>query len=325
MSLPMATMGYNSQENTTPTKILLPKPLRRGDRVGLCTPSSPTSPENVDKAKKSIESLGFEPVLAPNCNRQKGFLAGEDEERAADIHTLMMDDTIQGIWCVRGGYGSARILPFLDYEIIRASRKPIIGYSDITALLHGILLGSGLIGYHGPVGTSTYSTYTMDHIIPLIQSPGERHLIEPYRGEDGYGEPKVLIEGRATGTIIGGNLAVFSSLCGTPYMPYIKGKIMILEDIGEEPYRLDRMLNQLRQNFQLNELAGIVLGQFTNCEPKDPSRSLSLEDTIRQAFQDLTIPVLYNYSFGHVTHLCSFPIGAQMEMDTYTGKLTIWP
>jgi muramoyltetrapeptide carboxypeptidase len=325
MSLPMAAWGNVNSRNMKHEGILLPKSLQKGDRIGLCTPSSPTSAENVEKAIQSLESLGFETVLAPNCNVNTGFLAGDDKMRAEDIHTLMRDENVQGIWCVRGGYGSARILPYLDYQLIREARKPIIGYSDITALLHGILLGSGLIGYHGPVGTSTYSAYTIEHILPIIQSPGDRHVIEPYRGENSYGDPKVLLSGEAQGAIIGGNLTVFASLCGTPYMPSTEGKILILEDIGEEPYRLDRMFNQLRQNFNLNGLAGILLGQFTNCEPKDPSRSLSLEETILQAFQDITVPIMYNYSFGHVVHLCSFPIGAQVEMNTENGTLTIWP
>lgn len=296
---------------------VFPNDLKTGDTIGLITPASPTSNFNIEKSIKSIEGLGFKIKKTTRLNSDFGFLAGKDQVRADDIHAMLDDPEVKGIWCVRGGYGTARLLPYLDYEKIRQKRKPLIGFSDITALHNAIYKKTGLVGFHGPVGTSEYTSYTKGGILPLITGNMDKFIIQPNKqlaDEEIY--PTVIKEGTAKGRLIGGNLTVFASLCGTAYMPDCEGAILFLEDIGEVPYRLDRSLNQLKQSIDFSKLSGIILGNFYNCQPKSGMMSLGLKETFIESFRAYSFPVIYGYSFGHITNLCTFPIGAMAEMRT---------
>ena len=306
------------------THLIYAQALKNGDTIGLITPASSASPESMLKAIENIHSLGYEVKLGPHTNKNHGFLAGNDKERLEDFHTLLKDEEVNGLWCIRGGYGSVRLLPYLDYPTIRSLAKPIIGYSDVTALHLGILTHAGLIGIHGPVASSDLPEYTKNNLFPLLEGLYEGHLIKSYYdGKDDRYPVQVISAGIAEGRLLGGNLTVFTSLCGTPYFPDCNGAILFLEDIGEEPYRLDRNIQQLKLNIDFHSLSGIVLGHFTDCEPKNNTRSLSIQETFREAFEGLTIPIMSQFSFGHIANQCSFPVGSMARMDTDKEEISL--
>ena len=220
-----------------------------------------------------------------------------------------------------------RLLPLLDYELIRRNPKVLIGYSDITALHLAIHQRTGLVTFHGPVAASDYPENTLAHLkAALFGGKTPYTLAVPAVGEEFPGEefrPFVITAGRARGALMGGNLALLSALTGTPYAPSFRGKIAFIEDIGEQPYRIDRMLTQLLQATDLAKAAGIALGVFSDCQPKGESPSLSLPDALRDRLGGLGIPVAYGYPFGHVAHQATLPYGIEAEMDTEKGTLTL--
>ncbi len=297
----------------------MPHKIKLGDTIGMISPSSPTSEENLVRAIKNLESLGFRVKLSSHLNKATGFLAGTDIERVADLHEMLDDPEVKAIWCMRGGYGSARLLALLDFEKVKAAKKIIVGFSDVTALLNGIYTKTGLQVIHGPVGTSEYTDYTKKQILSLLLNGEQDEVIEPCKqpAEDEL-HPIAIKSGIAEGRLVGGNLTVFASLCGTEYMPDCKGAILFLEDIGEVPYKIDRCLNQLKQNIDFNELAGIVFGNFNNCEPKGGYMDMSLQGTLIESVREYNFPVVYGFSFGHIKNLCSFPVGRVAELDTNT-------
>lgn len=315
LSLPAFAWGA---PNLSVMKPLKAQKLSPGDTIGLVTPASGTSDEQLAKAVEHIKSLGLKPVFGKNAKARNGFLAGTDRERLEDLHRFFADPGIQGIWCIRGGYGSARLLAQLDYRLIRKNPKVFIGYSDITALLNSIYKHAGLISFHGPVATSDFSPFTLKHLkntlmegqakITLQADPAEKHLIHP---------------GQGTGVLLGGNLSLVAALCGTDYLPKFKNKIVLLEEVGEKPYRVDRLLTQVLQSTDLSKAAGIALGIFKNCEAKAADHSFSLQETLQDRLGALSIPVLYGFPFGHITDHATLPIGGTAQLDTQAGTLTI--
>ncbi len=311
-----------------PRKIIKPPRLKKGATIGLVSPSGPVSEDRWQGVVKSLEGLGFKleydekQVLA-----QYGYLAGKDEMRAKEVNRLFENDKIDGIWCVRGGYGSARILPMLDYKMIKKNPKPLIGFSDVTALLSGIFLKTGLVGFHGPVGTSNFTDYTQKHTLNVLMNPKDKYTIEfakenLEKRNTAY-QPYTVNEGTATGQLVGGNLTLVSSLMGTPYELDMKGKLVFLEDVGEKPYRLDRMVSQLLLAGKLQQAAGVVLGVFNDCEAGTGDNSLTLKEMIFDRFQSLNIPVVYGLSFGHISNNFTLPLGIEAEMDTERQSLTL--
>ena len=240
---------------------------------------------------------------------------------------MFSDKSIDAIWCVRGGYGSARILPMLDYDMIKANPKVLIGYSDITALLHGIFLETGLVCFHGPVGASNFTTYTTKQATNVLMTPKANYVIpfpeENLTKSDKSYQPFVVKAGKVTGQLIGGNLTLVTSLMGTPYELDLKGKLVFLEDIGEKPYRIDRMFTQLLLAGKLQDAAGIVLGVFSDCEAKIGDNSLTLRETIEDRFSKLGIPVIYGMSFGHIGNNFTIPMGINATLDTSNRTLTL--
>ncbi|MEL6866887.1 MAG: LD-carboxypeptidase, partial [Bacteroidota bacterium] len=319
-------LALNSNMTARPKRRLAQR-LQPGDRIGLIAPSSSITEERFEKALVNIRNLGFEPIPSPNAQAQQGYLAGTDEQRLQDLHQMFADDSIKGIWCIRGGYGSARLLPQIDYRLIRKNPKIIIGYSDITALLQGIYLRSGLVGFHGPAAASDFPDYTSRHVKALLMEPQSNYLIdmaeEHQQSEALEYQLEVIRSGTATGRLVGGNLSLISALAGTPYEWKIKNKIIFLEDIGEKPYRIDRMLTQLLQATDMRKAAAIILGIFVDCQPGPRDRSLSLSDALKDRLANLGIPVIYGMSFGHIAHQFTLPIGIKAQIDTQSAQLQL--
>lgn len=306
--------------NTFMKKRNRPKRLVKGDTIGLITPSSSITEAKLEKAIANMKSLGLKVKLGKHVKAQHGYLAGTDSQRLEDLHDMFADPQIDGVWCIRGGYGVGRILPKINYQLIKKNPKVLIGYSDITALLHAVYQKTGMICFHGPVASSTFSKYTVKHLKGVLMHPEKKYTIE--HAEENKTEkdiayhPKVINTGNATGKLTGGNLTLLASLAGTDFKWNVKNKIVFIEDIGERPYRIDRMLTQLLQSSDLHKAAGIMLGVFDDCQPKEGDRSLSLGDTFKDRLGHLDMPVVYGMSFGHITNQFTLPMGIKAKLDT---------
>ncbi|MBK9967531.1 MAG: LD-carboxypeptidase [Holophagales bacterium] len=245
-----------------------PKKLGPGARVALVSPASPEEePEGIAIAEEIVASLGLVPRRMPSAARQTMYLAGTDEERAADLNAAFRDPSIDAIWCVRGGYGSGRLLPLLDWEAIRKNPKPLLGYSDITALLNGIYAKTGLVTFHAPTCSGSISDYSLAELKKVVFSTEPAGVIaaappaEPKEGfVDREDRLRRIVPGTGRGRLVGGNISVFSMVVGTPWEPPLEGSILFLEEVGEEPYRIDRWLTQLVLTGRLEKCAGIVFG-----------------------------------------------------------------
>ena len=327
-SLPITTTAALVADAKT---ILKPAKLNKGDTVGLITPASAVTREAFEKAIENLEDLGFVVKYSENMRVRKGFLAGTDQQRLDDLHAMFSNEEVKGIVCARGGYGSGRLLQNIDYDLIQKNPKVLVGYSDITALLFAIHQKTGLMCFHGPVGASEYSDFTADQFEKiLLKGKGSAKIGQPksWKQIDDSAFDLIKIKpGQATGLLAGGNLSLVVSLMGTPYdLPY-DNKILFLEDVGESPYRVDRMLTQLLNSGKLDKVKGVALGVFANCEtkPDDPdfSQSLSLREVLEDRFSGLNVPVLYGLPIGHIMDNATLPFGAMAELNVDKATLEI--
>jgi muramoyltetrapeptide carboxypeptidase len=309
---------------------LKPTHLSYGDTVGVVAPASaPANPKNIGLALGALERLGFKAKPATNLCKRWGFLAGTDEERAADIAEMFTDGTVNGIMCLRGGYGAARLLPLLDFKVIRANPKIFVGYSDITSLHCAFLAKAGLVSFHGPMLNSDFlkhniPDFTRKHFLrTLMQPSAPGSICQGYKPKT----VRVLSPGTATGRLVGGNISILCASLATPYQPSFEGAILFLEDLDEEPYRFDRMLTQLLNARLLQRLRGIAVGINKNCtDPKARGSSeyrQTLEDVLKERLLPLNIPIVAGLPFGHVRHNATLPVGARAILDAQNGDLVI--
>jgi muramoyltetrapeptide carboxypeptidase len=300
-----------------------PHRIRIGDNIGIVAPSGPCyKDEKIVKGIEGIKALGFNVVVGDTVYKRDGYLAGSDYERAMDINDFFGRSDIDGIICLRGGYGAQRIIDKIDYKIIADNPKVFIGYSDITALHAAINKICGMVTFHGPVVTEIgdlIDEYTKNSLLQAVMSA--EPLMELKNPEDA-GCINILSGGEASGYMAGGNLSLIASSIGTPYEIDTYEKILFIEDIGEEPYRVDRMLTQLILSGKLQECNGIVLGQWPGCQPEKPYESLSLMEVLADRFVPLGIPVLYNLACGHEKTKMTIPLGVKARI-TADGKLII--
>ena len=324
--IPVFTQTMLSQKSTNP-KLIKPKRLKKGDTVALITPSSSVSDADFQKALQNMADLGLKTNVGKYATAVNGFLAGKDAQRLEDLHWAFSDKSIDAVWCIRGGYGLSRILPQIDYKLIKQNPKIFIGYSDITALHLAINQNTGLVTFHGPVATSTQSDYTKKHVVNALMTPSAPYKIE--LSPDSVAKDtlafktQVVTKGMTRGRLIGGNLSLLTALAGTPYaLTNTKGKILFTEDVGEKPYRIDRMFTQLKQSINLRELAGIALGVFEGCDAPD-DKSQTVIDVVKDQLGGLGIPVIYGLSFGHIRDQFTLPLGIEAEMNTENATVTL--
>ncbi|MBK9995461.1 MAG: LD-carboxypeptidase [Saprospiraceae bacterium] len=302
------------------SELLFPNAIAKGDTIGLLAPAGYITSERLQKAVNNVNLLGYKAKYLPNIvSRKTGYFAGTDEQRIDEIHQMFSDEEVRAIWCIRGGYGLTRILEKLNYELIKSSKKIILGYSDITALLNAIFIETGLITYHGPVASSTINTYTKNCLANLFETP-QRCNITHHQSKQNNIDPiyeyNILKKGSASGQLIGGNLSIITSLIGTRYQPNFANKIVFLEDVDERPYRIDRMLTQLLQSTNFSQCNAILLGVFEGCVPKKGEESFQLLDVFQERFNSLHIPIIYGFSFGHIEPCCIIPIGQKYNLNT---------
>jgi muramoyltetrapeptide carboxypeptidase len=307
-----------------------PQRLNAGDTIGIIAPASaPPDPKNIDRSVAVLERLGFKTKLAPNVRKRWGFLAGSDRDRASDLMKMFADPKVKAIICVRGGYGTARLLPLLDYGVIRRNPKIFLGYSDITSLHCAFLVEAGLISFHGPMLNSDFvhkdfPDFTLASCLrTLMKASPAGSISAGYKGKT----VSILRRGKVSGALIGGNISILCSTLGTPWQPSFKNKILFFEDLDEVPYRFDRMLTHLLNAGLLQQVAGVAIGVNADCF--DPYAKTmkeyrqTCEDVFRERLLPLKIPVVMGLPFGHIPLNATLPVGARATLDTNKGDLII--
>lgn len=315
------------KEDKMTETILKPQRLKKGDTIGIISPGSFVKEQQLEKSIQTIKSLGFEPYYLSSILDKHGSFAGTDANRISELHHMFSNAQVAGIICARGGYGGIRLLPDIDYSLIKNNPKALIGFSDVTALLQTIYQQTGLIGFHGPMGISTFSDYTKYNFQKILMYPEDDFTIkisEINAAEDDLiYRSKTIIPGIAEGEIIGGNLSVLCSMIGTTYDFDTTGKILILEEVAEEPYRIDKMLTQLLLSGKLQKAAGIALGIFRKCEAEEPRNSFHVLEIVHERLNRLNVPVVYGLSFGHIRQNATLPIGLKVKLDTEKHTITL--
>jgi len=285
-----------------------PAALKPGDSVALIAPAGPALPERVAVATANIAALGLRVQEGQSLRAQNGYFAGTDAERLHDLHAAFADSTVQAVWCVRGGYGCTRLLPNLDFKLIKHNPKLFIGYSDITALHTAIRQTTGLMTFHAPVAAAPFTPFSETALRRLFFEGMASDWLP--LNDKAYS----IRAGTARGPLTGGNLTVLTALAGTDWEPDFRNGIVALEDVGERPYRIDRMLTQLLQATNLRRAAGIALGDFTDCDPKPGEPSLTLREVLEDRLGGLGIPVWGGYPFGHIDEQMTWGYGEVVNM-----------
>lgn len=291
-------------------------PLHEGSRVALVAPSGILpDPAHVERARENARSLGWDPVTGSNVSRLHGYLAGTDEQRLADLNDAIADDSIDAIWCVRGGYGAMRLLSGLDYQSLKQKPRPFIGFSDITAFHAAIWRECGIISFHGPTARGELSDFSRDSL---------RRAVVDQTDSCGVARAgRVLKPGKATGRLAGGNLALVASLMGTPWSVDFEGAILVIEDVDEAVYRVDRMMRQLLLSGALSRCVGMVAGDFRPPSGESSDQNRLLDEVIAEAAEEAGIPCLAGAPFGHIHDQWTIPLGATAELDTDSMSLRV--
>ena len=326
----LAAPFVKAQQQSAP--LIHPKALRPGDTIALITPSTHVSdPDRLQTVIRTVEYFGLKPKLGRNVGKKWGYAGGTIDERIDDLHTAFTDPEMKGVFCIRGGYAAGQLLDRIDYPLIQRNPKVFIGYSDITALHLAIHKFTGLITFHGPVTTSAFTDYTQDCYkralfgakpLGALTNPKETNTLRPAH------HLRTIRPGKAQGKLIGGNMSLICATMGTPYEIDTRGKILFIEDVDEQPYSLDRMLTQLRLAGKLQQAAGIIWGECSDCGPKDwkPSfteGNFSVGEVVDNILGSLKVPVVAGLTIGHTADQLTLPLGVNATLDAGTGTLTI--
>jgi muramoyltetrapeptide carboxypeptidase len=295
----------------------------------LFSPSGFADDALIERATANLEKQGFRVMHAAHLRASRGNTAGSIGQRLTDLHALFARREVRALWAARGGSGAAQLLPYIDYELVRRNPKVVVGYSDTTALLLALFARCGLVGFHGPVASSGFTPFSVANIEATLtegRSPYQM-ATAPEHTRRAADEPhfvqRTLVPGTAQGRLVGGNLSVLASLVGTPYLPAAKDSLLFLEEIGEAPYRIDRMLTQLQQSGALDGVRAAMLGVFVKCEAAPGEESLSLSQALNDHFAARPVPGAYGLSFGHVASQWVLPIGIRARFDADERTLTL--
>jgi muramoyltetrapeptide carboxypeptidase len=304
--------------------LVLPR-LKQGDIVGLINSASAADESHLSRARNNIATLGFQIREGKHLLDKYGYLAGQDRDRANDLNAMYADPEVKAVFAMRGGWGSARMLRYLDWDMIRANPKLLIGYSDVTALHLAFAAKAGFPTIHGPNAANGWDGIPSESFRQIAMTgelatsapipPSPEQLSGDYRSH------KVIAPGKARGKLLGGNLTVLAAMIGTPWMPDLSGAILFIEDIDEAEYRIDRMLTQMIESGLLNRIAGFAFGQCRNCRQdiSDTSGGFNLSSVLQQHIAPLGIPAFTGGHFGHVAGQYCLPMGAEVEMDAEAG------
>ncbi len=307
-----------------------PRRLSPGDTVGIVTPATATFQQvELDIVRESLEGLGLKVKIGEHVMNRYGSLGGADKDRAADINRFFGDRSIAAVIPTRGGWGSARLLPHLDYDAIRRNPKIILGYSDITALLNGIHAKTGLITFHGPNGGGRWDAWSLDWTKRVLFAGEAVTYANPKTTNDRNVLTQIdhrirtLTPGRARGRLLGGNLSVLHGILGSPFVPDFDGAILFLEDVEEQPYRVDRMMTALKLAGILGRVRGVVFGTCSECTPGTGYASFTLEEILNDHLKPLHVPAWQGAMIGHNMPQWTLPVGADVEIDASAGTMTL--
>lgn len=329
-AVPAAGAALQSRQSPKPETIVRPPRLKPGDEIGIVAPASATFQTiDVDIARESLEALGLKVKIGAHVLARHGYLAGGDKDRAADINGFFADDSIKAVVPIRGGWGSSRVLPHLDYDTIRRNPKVVVGYSDITALHNAIHAKTGLVTFHGPNGMGRWDSWSLDYFkrvlfageavtLSNLVKLSDRNALTPTEHR-----MQTITPGTARGRLLGGNLTVLTAILGSPYVPSFEGAILFLEDVGEDLYRVDRMFTQLKLAGVLDVIRGFIFGTCAECGPGEGFASLTLEEIFADHIKPLGIPAWFGAMIGHQTPQWTVPIGIEAEVDAPKGTITL--
>jgi muramoyltetrapeptide carboxypeptidase len=298
-------------------KVVKPPKLKKNDLIGVVAPaSSPDDHTKITAGIEYLEKLGYRVKPGKNIDKVFGYLAGTDEERLEDIHEMFGNKEVKAIFCLRGGYGTPRLLDKINYTLIKRHPKIFVGYSDITALQMAIFKKTGMVTFSGPMIAPDFgveiSPFTEENFWHLITSEKKTGRIKTPEHES----LNNITKGKTSGRLIGGNLSVLSALIGTEYFPRLEDNILFIEEVSELPYRIDRMLSQMKLSGFFKKLNGIILGAFVDCYEHDPlKRTLTLGEVIGDYFNELKIPVLYNFQNGHIKDITTIAYGINVKIN----------
>lgn len=295
------------------------RPVRPGGCIGVVAPAGPVVPERLEAGLARLHSWGYRTRVGEHVLDRRGYLAGDDAARAADFNRIWADPEVDAVICARGGYGAMRILERVDWAMVRATPKFFCGFSDITALHLAMARRAGLVTFHGPMvaafgDAEAYNGEGLRRALESTEAVGE---IPWPDGANGI----TLRPGVAEGRLLGGNLTLLTALLGTPWEPDLSGCVLLLEDVGEAVYRIDRMLMQFRLSGRLRRVAGILFGE--TAAPQGEQPTLTLMDVLREHLGGLGVPVLYGFPCGHGAHRATLPLGVRVRLDAGAGRLTI--
>ncbi|HEV7364734.1 MAG TPA: LD-carboxypeptidase [Gemmatimonadales bacterium] len=309
--------------------LVRPPRLASGSRIGLVAPAGPLlERDDLTRAQELCRALDYQPVLGNNTHRRFGYLAGTDDERLTDLNAALRDSSIDAIWCIRGGYGSLRLLDQVDYAAMAERPKALIGFSDATALLNAIHRLTGVVTFHGPVARASMTAFSRLHferVLTAAEAPGRLGRI-PLPTDVLVPQDNRIVSlcgGIAEGPLAGGNLTLLQCLIGTPYFPELAGAILFLEDVGEDLYRVDRMLAQLRLIGALRRLAGVLVGRFTDLKRSGGDGALGFDEVLASYFEPLGIPVAYGFPVGHIEAQWTLPLGVRARLDADRGEVEL--
>lgn len=312
-----------------PPALKRPPRLKAGDTVGLISPASPLGDRfDMELTKANILAMGLTPKVAPHALESTGYLAGGDRERADDLNAMFADTSVKAVFAVRGGWGCARMLPYIDWDVVRANPKILLGYSDITALHMAFAAKAGFGTIHGPNANSAWPRKTWEAFRSIAFDGAAPAYANPPGTADRLvqraGRTLALRGGKASGPLLGGNLTVLSAIMGSDYVPDFTGAILFLEDVDEPEYSVDRMLTQLSLAGVLGKVAGVVFGQCTNCRAgSDTLSGFTLSEVLEHHLAPLGVPAFTGLDFGHVDEQFSLPLGVRAEIDADKGTLRL--
>lgn len=295
--------------------------LKVGDTIGVIAPASPPKREPLKKALSFLEELGLDIKLGKSVHKKYGYLAGYDQERIEDIHMMFKDNDVKAIICACGGFGTGRIASRLDYNLIRENPKIFWGYSDVTFLHTAIYQQTGIVTFHGPMLSSDIGLSDVHNL--TRKSFEQLFNLKDIIYTNKLSPLETVVEGTATGPVIGGNLTLLVSTLGTPFEVDSKGKILFIEDIDEEPYKVDRMMNQLKMAGKFDDASGIIIGDFKNCVPEKREQSLTLDEVLKEHISDAGKPVLKGFHIGHSSPSIAIPLGSMGQMNTYNQTFIV--
>ena len=293
---------------------------------------SPAGPiletDDLTRAQDLCRALDYEPILGRNAYKRHGYLAGTDDERLADLNAAFQDPAIDAVWCIRGGYGTVRLIDRVDYAAVARHSKALIGFSDITTLLNAVTRCAGVVTFHGPVARSSMTHFSRQHFARVLSSPEAAGRLDrlPVPADTLLPQENrivTLVGGVAEGPLIGGNLTLLQCLVGTRYLPEFQGALLFLEDVGEHLYRVDRMLAHFRTLGLLQQLAGVMIGRFTELDRAGPDGALGFDEVLATYFGPLGIPAAYGFPIGHVPEQWTLPLGVRARLDADRGEVEL--